>query len=153
MGARRGLLVEVKRLRVEFAGECLDFVRGERVAADFRARADAEILEIRHPAATFPSPAARRPNIRVAAISSTGLLSALTIWLRKLTSPISGRLLDGRAPAISTPNVRLSPGRTGARQRISSTPGLPMNLLSRRSPSPPLRIRMPPLRNAAACTP
>src|SRR5258708_30440881 len=143
MGARRGLLVEMKRLRVEFEGECFDFVRGERVAADFRARADAEILEIRHPAATFPSPAARRPNIRVAAISSTGLLSALTIWLRKLTSPISGRLLDGRAPAISTRNVRRSPGRTGARERISSTPGLPIAVPLRRIPAATRPLCMP----------
>src|SRR5215470_8891314 len=113
MGARRRLLVEVKRLRIEFAGKCLNLVRRECVAADFRAHAYTEILEIRHTATSFPPAAARRPNIRVAAISSTGLLSALTIWLRKLTSPISGRLLDGRAPTIFTRSVRLSPARTG----------------------------------------
>jgi hypothetical protein len=53
MGTRRRFFVEVKRLRVEFPRECLDFVRRERV--------------------------------------------------------------DGRAPTISTRNVRLSPARSGAR--------------------------------------
>src|SRR5215831_17876495 len=115
MRARRRFLVEVKRLGIEFAGKFLNFLRRERVASNFRPCADTEILEIRHFVTPFPPAAVRRPNIKVAAISSTGLLSALTIWLRKLTSPISGRLLDDRAPTTSTRNVRLSPARTGAR--------------------------------------
>src|ERR1700752_5197740 len=60
---------------------------------------------------------------------------ALRILPLKVTMPVSGRLFDARASMTSTSSVRSSPGRSGAIQRTSLTPGEPSEAVRPMKPS------------------
>jgi hypothetical protein len=64
------------------------------------------------------------------------------------TVPRSGRFEDGSTAVTVTRPVRRSPGRTGAVQRSSSTPGEPIEAASSRI----LRTNRP-MKSAAVCQP
>ena len=57
-----------------------------------------------------------------------------------VTMPVSGRLRETRASATSTSSVRSSPGRSGASQRNSLTPGEPSDAVRPIKPSNIIRI-------------
>ena len=54
--------------------------------------------------------------------------------------PVSGRLRETRASTISTSSIRSSPGRSGASQRNSLTPGDPSDAVRPIKPSNIIRI-------------
>ncbi len=60
--------------------------------------------------------------------------------LLKVTIPVSGRLFETRASTTSTSSVRSSPGRSGAIQRTSLTPGEPSEAVRPMKPSNKRRI-------------
>jgi hypothetical protein len=58
-------------------------------------------------------------------ISHNACPAALRTTLLNVTIPVSGRLHETRASVTSTSSVMSSPGRSGASQRTSLTPGEP----------------------------
>ena len=77
-------------------------------------------------------------------ISHSTTPAALRIVPLKVTMPVSGRLFETRASATSTSSVRSSPGRSGASQRISLTPGEPSEAVRPIKPSNSIRIMIEP---------
>src|SRR5262249_59504539 len=110
----------MERLRIEPCRERLDLLGGERMAAERRLVADADVLEILHAGAP------RRP---MRLMFSWVIISA-PVWSRiskrNLTRPQCGRLLSGRLSRMVRRSVSRSPGRTGWCQRTSSIPGEPL---------------------------
>src|SRR5207245_11500499 len=90
----------------------------------------------------------RRPMKLVPVMVKTSSSRWLDVSARQRTSPISGRLLEGRVSRTTARLVRVSPGRTGAGQRRSSTPGEPMLTVLETIASTQRRITM-----AAVCQP
>ncbi len=77
--------------------------------------------------ATAPS---RRRTMIGETITHSAWPAALRAAHLKVTMPVSGRLRDIRASTTSTSSIRSSPGRSGASQRISLTPGEPSEAVS-----------------------
>src|SRR5579883_604979 len=132
------LLAQMKALRIELRGEGLDRLGGEGEGADLAPLPDLHVLEEPHQRA---SPAlARRPMMIGEVISHSATPAALRAVLLKVTMPVSGRLLEGRASITSTSSVNSSPGRKGASQRTSLTPGEPSDAVRVMKPSHSIRI-------------
>src|ERR1700730_3272741 len=118
-------LVEMKRLRIELACEFLDSVGGEGERADFPPLPDLEFLEEMHQLACPKAGSARRRTMIGVTISHNTAPVALRAAPLRVTMPVPGRLRETLASATSTSSVRSSPGRSGASQRNSLTPGEP----------------------------
>ena len=73
-------------------------------------------------------------------ISHSTWPAALRATPLKVTIPVSGRLRDTRASVTSTSSVMSSPGRSGATQRSSLTPGEPSEAARPMKPSNIIRI-------------
>src|SRR5258707_9650371 len=131
------LLVEMKALRIELRGEFLDSVRGEGERSQFAPLTDLDVLEETHQPAC---PAARRPSMIGETISHNACPAALRTTLLNVTIPVSGRLRDTLASVTSTSSMRSSPGRSGASQRTSLTPGEPSDAARPTKPSTIIRI-------------
>src|SRR4051794_30680296 len=93
MRFRRRGFVHVEGLRIVGRGECLDILGGERVAAEFDAVADLDVVEIPH----VDAPGLRRSSI----CGQTRLITFSPLPLdtshKKLTKPRSGLLCESRA--------------------------------------------------------
>src|SRR5271166_615275 len=117
------LLAEVKTLRIELRGEGLDGLCGEGEGAELASLPDLHVLERPHQRVSCAR--ARRPMMIGEVISHSASPAALRAVLLNVTMPVSGRLFETRASITSTSSVRSSPGRNGASQRTSLTPGEP----------------------------
>src|ERR1700722_134300 len=115
----------MKALRIELAGEFLDQLgrKGER--PHFAPLPDFEILEETHDLAYSAVTSARRCTMIGETISHNACPLPLRAVVLNVTMPVSGRLRDTLASATSTSMVTSSPGRSGASQRNSLTPGEP----------------------------
>src|ERR1700756_329161 len=132
------LLAHVKTLRIELPGEGLDGLGGEGEGADLAPLPDLNVLEKPHQRA--PSALARRPTMIGEVISHSAWPAALRAVLLNVTMPVSGRLFEMRASTTSTSSVKSSPGRMGASQRTSLTPGEPREAVRVMKPSHSIRI-------------
>src|SRR6478672_8908092 len=136
------LLIEVKALRVELRGKPLNVVGGEGERAEVAPGADLDILEETH---RYIAPASSRRRTMIGdSISHSTMPAALRIVPLKVTMPVSGRLFETLASATSTSSVKSSPGRSGAIQRISLTPGEPSEAVRPMKPSNSIRIMIEP---------
>src|SRR2546423_9389847 len=127
--------VEMKALRVELRGEFLDQLSGEGERAQFVPLPDLDIFEETHqPACSGATPARRRTMIGDT-ISHNACPAALRTTPLNVTTPVSGRLRDTLASATSTSSMSSSPGRSGASQRNSLTPGEPSETVRPIKPS------------------
>src|SRR5262249_5457929 len=122
--ARSHFLVDMKKLRVIAPCERLDALGREGVAAQLLALANSHVLEKLHADACG---GVRRVNIIVVREVMTQVPTSLSTSKNKPTKPRSGRLWDAFLSTTVTRTRSTSPGRTGASQRISSTPGAPMD--------------------------
>src|SRR5262249_43350068 len=137
--ARSRFLVDMKKLRVIAPCERLDALGREGVAAELLALANSQVLEKLH--AEAPACAdIRRANIIVVREVMTQVPTSLSTSKNKPTKPRSGRLWDAFLSTTVTRTRSRSPGRTGASQRISSTPGAPMDDELSTKPSAMMRI-------------
>ena len=73
-------------------------------------------------------------------ISHNACPAALLTTALNVTMPVVGRLRDTLASATSTSSMRSSPGRSGASQRSSLTPGEPSDTVRPIKPSNIIRI-------------
>src|SRR6516164_11607518 len=134
MRARRRVLVEMERLRIETRRERLDFFGGKDVSAELVALADANVFEELHGrlcvCGSAPARAASRPNIecttKVISVRPEPLINSK----RDLTKPKPGLLREVRVSSTVPRALMRSPGRSGASHLTSSTPGAPMKLVS-----------------------
>src|SRR3954471_14731331 len=145
MRARCRLFVEMKGLRIEAPRERLDLVGGKEMAAERKAVAELDVLEIVHvtsarAVAACTAAGVRRPNIEVVVRVMTGTRAWLNISNRKFTRPISGRVREALVSSTVARKVSRSPGRTGASHFTSSTPGDPIELELTTKPSAMMRI-------------
>src|SRR4051794_14841536 len=136
------LLIEVKPLRVELRSKLLDVFGGEGERAKLALRADLDVLEETH--RYFAPASSRRRTMIGDSISHSTMPAALRIVPLKVTIPVSGRLFEILASATLTSSVRSSPGRSGASQRISFTPGEPSEAVRPIKPSNSIRIMIEP---------
>src|SRR4051812_30719811 len=135
------LLVEMKRLRIELRGEFLDRFRGEGERSKLAARTDFDVFKETHRTSYSAAASAQRRTMIGVTISPSATPAAFRTTPLKVTMPVSGRLRETRAAATSISRVRSSPGRNGASQRISSTPGEPIDAVRPMKPSNIIRIR------------
>src|SRR5882757_8960672 len=117
--------IEMKALRIELRGKFLDQVRGEGERPQFAPLPDLDILEETHQPACSATRLARRCTMIGETISHKACPAALRTTPLNVTMPVSGRLRETLASATSTSSVSSSPGRSGASQRNSLTPGEP----------------------------
>src|SRR5262249_30698141 len=137
--ARRRFLVGMKELRVVAPCERLDALGRESVGAEFPALANSQVLEKLHTDAPAGADV-RRANIMLVREVMTQVPISLSTSKNKPTNPRSGRLCDAFLSRTVTRTRSTSPGRTGASQRISSTPGAPMDEELSTKPSAMMRI-------------
>src|SRR6185437_13989654 len=130
-------LGKVKALRIELPRKALDVLGGEGERAQFTPLAERKIFEEAHQ--PFPAPS-RRLTMIGDTISHSTCPRALRAMALKVMMPVSGRLLDTRASVTSTSSVKSSPGRSGASQRNSLTPGEPSEAVRPMKPSNIIRI-------------
>src|SRR6185437_626819 len=128
MRARSRRLVEVEQLGIEPARESLDIGGTEGVMTERISVADLNVLEISHRSVS----GCRRPTICVVVIVIKRVPAASNISNRNFVSPMSGRLFDARVSMTVVRILICAPGRNGASQRTSSTPGAPIELESSR---------------------
>src|SRR5579883_545206 len=132
------LLAEMKALRIELRGKGLDRLGGEGEGTDLAPLPDLQILE--EPHQRDSSRGERRPTMIGEVISHSARPAALRAVLLKVTMPVSGRLFETRASITSTSSITSSPGRNGASQRTSLTPGEPSEAVRVMKPSHSMRI-------------
>src|SRR6266850_7018327 len=120
---RPRLFVEMKGLRIELRRKFLDSVGGEGERPDVAPPPDLDVLEETHQPACPVAIAARRCTMMGETISHNATPAALRTRPLNVTIPVPGRLRETLASATSTSSVRSSPGRSGASQRNSLTPG------------------------------
>src|ERR1700735_2294391 len=116
-------LVEMKALRIELSRKFLDQFRGEGERSQFAPLPDLKVLEETHKPAYLAATSARRRTMIGETISHNACPAALRTMPLKMTMPVSGRLRETLASVTSISSVRSSPGRSGASQRTSLTPG------------------------------
>src|SRR5581483_10479551 len=131
-------LAQVEALRIEFRGEALDRIGGKGEGADLAPLPDLHVLE--EPHQRDSSAGERRPTMIGEVISHSATPAALRAVLLKVTMPVSGRLFETRASITSTSSIKSSPGRNGASQRTSLTPGEPSEAVRVMKPSHSMRI-------------
>src|SRR5271154_7498018 len=136
--------IEMKALRVELRREFLDQFRGEGERSQFAPQPDFEVLEETHQPACPAAASARRLTMIGVTISHSACPAALRIKPWNVTIPVSGRLRETRASVTSMSSVRSSPGRSGASQRNSLTPGDPSDAVRPIKPSNIIRIMIEP---------
>src|SRR3979490_2412951 len=112
----------MKALRIEFPCEFLDSIGGEGEPPPLAPLPDLDVLEEKHQPACV---VARRITMIGETQSHNSCPAALRALHLNVTMPVSGRLREILASATSTSSVRSSPGRSGASQRSSLTPGEP----------------------------
>ena len=134
------LLIEMKALRIELRGECLDGVGGEGERPHLTPLPDLPYPRRNASAACSESSSARRRTMIGETISHSSCPAALRTTPLKVTMPVSGRLLETLASATSISSVMSSPGRSGAIQRNSLTPGEPSEAVRPMKPSNIIRI-------------
>src|ERR1700687_1146664 len=130
----------MKALRIELASEFLDSVGGEGERSDLAPLPDLHILEETHQPACSAAIPARRATMIGETNSHKPCPAALRTRALNVTMPVSGRLRETLASTTSISSVRSSPGRSGASQRTSSTPGEPSDALRPMKPSTIIRI-------------
>src|SRR6478752_7349799 len=130
----------MKALRIELRGELLDGVGSEGERPQLAALADLDVLEEAHQPGCSAAAPARRATMIGETISHNACPAALRTTHLNVTMPVSGRLRETRASATSTSSVRSSPGRSGASQRNSLTPGEPSDAVRPMKPSNIIRI-------------
>src|SRR5207247_8952297 len=129
-------------------GEGFDILGGERVTPDVADLANTNVLEELHGSlGAFGCPpraalAARRPNIGLTTRVITGWSAVLMSSNLNVTTPTSGRLREARVSSTVARALIRSPGRIGASQFTSSTPGAPMKLAWPMKSSLSIRIKM-----------
>src|SRR6266404_1373597 len=133
-------LIEMKALRIELRGKFLDQVRGEGERPQFAPLPDLDILEETHQPACSATRLARRCTMIGETISHKTCPAALRTTPLNVTIPVSGRLRETLASVTSISSVRSSPGRSGASQRNSLTPGEPSDAVRPIKPSNIIRI-------------
>src|SRR5215472_10006253 len=126
----------MEALRIELPREAFDVLGGEGERAEIAPFADLYVLEEAHQ----PGAPARRPMMIGATISHSASPLALRATPLKVTMPASGRLFERRAFTTSISSIKTSPGRSGASQRSSSTPGEPSEAALPMKPSNIIRI-------------
>src|SRR6202158_3806306 len=130
----------MKALRIELASEFLDTVAGNGERSDLAPLRDWHILEeTQQPACSAAIPA-RRATMIGETNSHKPCPAALRTTALNVTMPVSGRLRETLASTTSISSVRSSPGRSGASQRTSLTPGEPSEALRPIKPSTIIRI-------------
>src|SRR6185437_1464299 len=127
----------MKALRIILPCQTLDVLGGERERSDLAPVTDRHVFEEAHQAAPAPS---RRRMMIGEIISHSASPFALRATALKVTMPLSGRLFETRASVTSMSSVRSSPGRSGASQRSSLTPGEPSEAARPMKPSHIIRI-------------
>src|SRR5579863_725962 len=134
------LLVEVKALRVKFRREGLDGVSGEGERTEIAPLPCLDVFKEMHQRARQVAASPRRWTMIGETISHNACPEELLATILNMTMPVVGRLRETRAPATSTSSVMSSPGRNGASQRNSLTPGEPNDAVRPIKPSNIIRM-------------
>src|SRR3984957_5558633 len=130
----------MKTLRIELSRELLDSVGGEGERAQFAPPPDLDVLEKTHQPACPVTASSRRRTMIGETISHNACPAALLTTALNVTMPVVGRRREILASATSTSSMRSSPGRSGASQRNSLTPGEPSDAVRPIKPSNIIRI-------------
>src|ERR1700730_5642416 len=130
----------MKTLRVELAFEFLYSVGGESARAQFTPLPNLDVLEETHQSACPETTSSRRRTMIGETISHSACPAALLTTALKVTMPVAGRLRETLASVTSTSSMSSSPGRSGASQRSSLTPGEPNEAVRPIKPSNIIRI-------------
>src|SRR5580698_2043645 len=132
-------LVEMEALRIEFHREGLDGVSGERERTEFAPLPYLDVFEEMHQEACHVA-VSRRSKMIGETISHSTCPEELLATILNMTMPVVGRLRETRASVTSMSSIMSSPGRNGASQRNSLTPGEPNDAVRPIKPSNIIRM-------------
>src|SRR3984957_20291791 len=134
------LLVEMKALRITLRRDGLDCVTGESERTEFTPLPCLDVFEKMHRRARQVAASPRRWTMIGETISHNACPAELLATILNMTMPVVGRLRETRASVTSTSSVTSSPGRNGASQRNSLTPGEPNDAVRPIKPSNIIRM-------------
>src|SRR5277367_5844503 len=130
----------MKALRIKLRREGLDGVSGEGERTEFTPLPRLDVFEEMHQRARQVAASPRRWTMIGETISHNACPEELLAVILNTTMPVVGRLRETRASATSTSSVMSSPGRNGASQRNSLTPGDPSDAVRPIKPSNIIRM-------------
>src|ERR1700688_223922 len=130
----------MKALRIELRRKGLDGVSGEGERTEFAPLSCLDVFEEMHQRAHQVAASPRRWTMIGETISHNACPEELLAVILNMTMPVVGRLRETRASATSTSSVMSSPGRNGASQRNSLTPGEPSDAVRPIKPSNIIRM-------------
>src|ERR1700744_3675567 len=133
-------LVEMKALRIKLRREGLDGVSGESERTEFTPLSCLDVFKKMHWRACQVAASPRRWTMIGETISHNSCPAELLATILNMTMPVVGRLRETRASVTSMSSVMSSPGRNGASQRSSFTPGEPNDAVRPIKPSNIMRI-------------
>src|SRR3984957_17641063 len=125
----------MKALRIKFPREGLEGVGGKSKRAEFKPLPYLDVFEKMHRRARQVAASPRRWTMIGETISHNACPAELLATILNMTMPVVGRLRETRASVTSMSSVMSSPGRNGASQRNSLTPGEPNDAVRPIKPS------------------